>query len=1273
MAEPPSLRNRARSFNDVGSTCNLSTRDRFVVTRVKAHADSQIRILLASPLLGAVLIGGGAGGAGSKETNAVARSLSAEQREALAKLRRLCHLFLGDAEPSECTHLLRQAQELRAPLAGLVVPDDTSSPDATPPAVGIFPPVNLSTRFVVALTPYCRLSPLHQMPPAGSLGAPQVREAARSSTAVASTGLQIRSQGRRADRADSDSSTSVGSCNGARGTGESFEEHGWRFDAWRRSPTTHPGGTVDPDGGEASSLRSDECIFDLEAAASGQEEVGVDDEMSPQRNSLSEAEASPEGQHGPSGWDSASDRAIRRSLDEWTDGAHRSDWQSFSARRRRMAGSRLAHADAELPYDHPSSEACASDAEASTGQDGSATSSSTALSYSMPIVLESPTLTHHRSAPEEIAADAAAEGGHLPSDRGARWPIEPDASSRAETAPDAHTPGEPKLLRTPTPRRRVARTPPDLIHSLSLPLALGDAEERVPGSATVLLTAQPPSRFLSGMGLQGPSSLLLAGTHADHDWSGCATGHSLSAADHRQPAAACPVTAARPAASTPATLASAQDPSTLPPSRGQLHTADELSLPCDPAPSASDVLPLRSDPSEVSSTPLISPPPPIQLARERSASSALPPPPRPKLLCRICECHVDPERMSEHSRACMTDVVVFHVERSLATLRKHVSTEIKRREQVDPQSPATLSLLRQLERVCADAHLTTSRVACASMLNDAKELVGASMRVGDAVISSYARQLVRQLSQIAPFLEEAGQDEHCAPCLRPSPRAASPSISIPSASSRPSGAGPAQSTSAVATAASTGLALAPTLAGSHEKPTRFTAQKISSFEILKPISRGAYGHVVLAAKKTTRDLYAIKVLRKTDMRRKNQVKRIKMERDVLATAEHPYVVKLYHSFTSREHLYLVMEFVNGGDLLSLLRAVGFLDEDTTRQYVAEISLALDYLHTTLRVVHRDIKPDNVLIHQDGHIKLTDFGLSVIGLNSDEPPPLTGAPPLGDDLQPTSHPLTAPAPAPAPAPVPVLAPAPETGQGILAAESGLVSVGVAEPGTAATEDELRAKVGTPDYMAPELLLGDMHGPPVDWWALGCLAFELLTGSPPFTGNSVEEVFELVLEHTQSDSIRWPEEDDHISPIATSLVRKLVHADPGKRLGSHGFVEVSSHAFFAAVNWTDTRMRSGTVAFLPELDDDRDTSYFVTAGDRSPTNIERLASLSNSHGLASAGTTPTPGRAKLGEANPVEEDRDFLNFSFNNLEALLKLNLELATKSTEAKATVPVAEK
>ena len=94
---------------------------------------------------------------------------------------------------------------------------------------------------------------------------------------------------------------------------------------------------------------------------------------------------------------------------------------------------------------------------------------------------------------------------------------------------------------------------------------------------------------------------------------------------------------------------------------------------------------------------------------------------------------------------------------------------------------------------------------------------------------------------------------------------------------------------------------------------------ISAFEILKPISRGAYGRVVLAAKRTTRDLYAIKVIRKKDLQRKNQIEHIKTEREVMAHAEHPFVVRLYYSFTSADNLYMVMEFVNGGDLFSLLR------------------------------------------------------------------------------------------------------------------------------------------------------------------------------------------------------------------------------------------------------------------------------------------------------------------------------------------------------------------
>ncbi|KAJ7095075.1 hypothetical protein O6H91_Y579300 [Diphasiastrum complanatum] len=153
---------------------------------------------------------------------------------------------------------------------------------------------------------------------------------------------------------------------------------------------------------------------------------------------------------------------------------------------------------------------------------------------------------------------------------------------------------------------------------------------------------------------------------------------------------------------------------------------------------------------------------------------------------------------------------------------------------------------------------------------------------------------------------------------------------------------------------------------------------IDDFEIIKPISRGAFGRVFLARKRTTGDLFAIKVLRKADMIRKNAVESVQAERNILISARNPFVVRFFYSFTCRENLYLVMEYLNGGDLYSMLRNLGCLEEDMARVYIAELVLALEYLHS-LGVVHRDLKPDNILIAHDGHIKLTDFGLSKVGL------------------------------------------------------------------------------------------------------------------------------------------------------------------------------------------------------------------------------------------------------------------------------------------------------
>ncbi|CCJ28401.1 unnamed protein product, partial [Pneumocystis jirovecii] len=162
-------------------------------------------------------------------------------------------------------------------------------------------------------------------------------------------------------------------------------------------------------------------------------------------------------------------------------------------------------------------------------------------------------------------------------------------------------------------------------------------------------------------------------------------------------------------------------------------------------------------------------------------------------------------------------------------------------------------------------------------------------------------------------------------------------------------------------------------------PTVRTIPSIKDFEIIKPISKGAFGSVYLSKKKATGDYYAIKVLKKADMIAKNQVINVRAERAILmAQGESPFIVKLFFTFQSKDYLYLVMEYLNGGDCAALIKALGTLSENWAKKYIAEVVLGLEFLHNK-GIVHRDLKPDNLLIDQRGHLKLTDFGLSRIGL------------------------------------------------------------------------------------------------------------------------------------------------------------------------------------------------------------------------------------------------------------------------------------------------------
>ncbi|XP_076913300.1 putative serine/threonine protein kinase IREH1 [Bidens hawaiensis] len=403
---------------------------------------------------------------------------------------------------------------------------------------------------------------------------------------------------------------------------------------------------------------------------------------------------------------------------------------------------------------------------------------------------------------------------------------------------------------------------------------------------------------------------------------------------------------------------------------------------------------------------------------------------------------------------------------------------------------------------------------------------------------------------------------------------------------------------------------------------------IDDFKIIKPISRGAFGRVFLAKKRTTGDLFAIKVLKKADMIRKNAVESILAERDILISVRNPFVVRFFYSFTCRENLYLVMEYLNGGDLYSLLRNLGCLDEDVARIYIAEVVLALEYLHS-LRVVHRDLKPDNLLIAHDGHIKLTDFGLSKVGLiNSTDDlsgPAVSGTSLLGDN------------------------------------ESQSLSSSQEE------RRKNRSAVGTPDYLAPEILLGTGHGTSADWWSVGVILFELIVGIPPFNAEHPQMIFDNILNR----NIPWPAVPEEMSHEAQDLIDQLLTEDPNQRLGARGATEVKQHPYFRDINW-DTLARQ-KAAFIPSSESALDTSYFtsrytwnnseqVYAGASETDNSSDDGSMSGTSSCISNHRDEVAdefgGLTELDSGYAV--NYSFSNFSFKNLSQLASINYDLLTK-------------
>ncbi|KAI5397488.1 uncharacterized protein LOC127091869 [Lathyrus oleraceus] len=328
------------------------------------------------------------------------------------------------------------------------------------------------------------------------------------------------------------------------------------------------------------------------------------------------------------------------------------------------------------------------------------------------------------------------------------------------------------------------------------------------------------------------------------------------------------------------------------------------------------------------------------------------------------------------------------------------------------------------------------------------------------------------------------------------------------------------------------------------------------FEPMTMIGKGAFGEVRVCREKATGHVYAMKKLKKSEMLRRGQVEHVKAERNLLAEVDSNCIVKLYCSFQDDEYLYLIMEYLPGGDMMTLLMRKDILTEDEARFYIGETVLAIESIHKH-NYIHRDIKPDNLLLDRSGHMKLSDFGLC-------KPLDCT-------NLQ-------------------------EKDLSVGISRSGaLQSDGRPSAPKRSQQEQLQhwqknrrmlaySTVGTPDYIAPEVLLKRGYGVECDWWSLGAIMYEMLVGYPPFYSDEPMATCRKIV--NWRTTLKFPEEAK-LSPDAKDLICRLL-CNVEQRLGIKGADEIKAHAWFKGVEWD--KLYQMEAAFMPEVNDELDTQNF-----------------------------------------------------------------------------------
>jgi len=312
------------------------------------------------------------------------------------------------------------------------------------------------------------------------------------------------------------------------------------------------------------------------------------------------------------------------------------------------------------------------------------------------------------------------------------------------------------------------------------------------------------------------------------------------------------------------------------------------------------------------------------------------------------------------------------------------------------------------------------------------------------------------------------------------------------------------------------------------RPTPPPGLCLAQFELGRTVGVGNFGRVKFAQHKDDKQKQplAIKIIRKDVVLHMKQALHVAQERTVLLMIDHPFIVKLLWTFQDEKRLFLVLEFVNGGELFTHLCMNGKLPNDEVRFFAAEIVSALEYLHKK-DIIYRDLKPENILMSSAGHMKITDFGFAKI-----------------------------------------------------------------------VRKRTYTLCGTPQYIAPEIVLSKGHGKGVDWWALGILIFEMLVGFAPFDDDNPMVVYGMITNNNQKIDFPYA-----INKSAKSLIKSLLKRDRTRRLGTlrGGGEDIQLHAWFDGIEWDDVVNCQIPPPTIPKVIDECDTSMF----DDYPESMEESA--------------------------------------------------------------------